>query len=282
MEHLSSITAIGRPVDPRYRTNLVISIITVVVIVIGSIHQLTSGAGVLTGLGWGVVAGLSCFVTWAIGRELDPDYPYSAFVGVVLVMVGIFVYDLPGLLFSFWAILSMRIVNRTCGPPATWLDSIGALGLTLFLVFRDFWLVGLAMTVSFLVDALLDPPNRRHFIFAGLSLMGTILMTVIPSVDPVGALGTGTWVVLGVGGLLMLLVTTTSRKVEAVCDLNSEPLVSQRVQAAQILGLLVGILMVVVDGEAGLVASLPLWSAILGVGLFRVFTVATGRGQGGP
>jgi hypothetical protein len=250
--------------------------------VMGVIYQLVIGSGFLPGLGWGVAAGLNCFVTWALAREIDPDYPYSAFVGVGLILVGIFVYDLPGLLFSFWAILFLRFVNRTCGPPATWLDSLGGLGLTLFLVFRDLWIVGLVMTVAFLADALLTPTNRRQFIFAGLSLLGTILLTVIPTITPQVVFGSATWVVLGVGGLLLLLVTATSREVTAVCDLSNEPLVPRRVQAAQIFALLTGILIVIIDGAGGLVTSLPLWAAILGVGLYRVFVLATRAAPGQP
>ena len=281
MEFLNSISSISRPLDPRYRTNLAIMVLGLVVTITSGLFQISIGSGYLPGIVWGVSAGISCFLGWATAREIDPDYPYSAFVGAGLVVVGLYVFGLPALLFGFWVLVSLRLVNRTCGPPATWLDSLGGLGLTLILVFRDFWLVGLAMTVIFLVDALLAPGNRKQFIFAAISLLGTLFLTVLPSVSPEAALGTATWIVLGVGILLMFLVIGTSREVETVCDYTQDPLESRRVQAAQVLALLVGILMIVVDGGPGLAASLPLWAAILGVGLFRVFALATGAGQGG-
>ncbi len=282
MEFLNAISSISRPVDPRYRTNLAIMILGLVVTITSGIFQISTGSGYLPGIVWGVSAGISCFLGWAIARELDPDYPYSAFVGAGLVVVGLFIFDMPVLLFGFWVIVSLRIVNRTCGPPATWLDSLGGLGLTMILVFRDFWLVGLAMTVIFLVDALMAPANRKQFIFSAISLLGTIFLTVLPGVTLEAPPGTSTWIVLGVGGLLMFLVVGTSREVETVCDINQNPLVPRRVQAAQVLALLVGIMMVLVGGVEGLVVSLPLWAAILGVGLYRVFVLITGAGQGGP
>jgi hypothetical protein len=69
---------------------------------------------------------------------------------------------------------------------------------------------------------------------------------------------------------LFLAVIATSREVQAVGDATGKPLNPRRVQAAQSLGLLTALLYAWWAGVSGVLALLPLWAAMVGVGLYRL------------
>lgn len=95
-------TSINRPIDPKYPTNRAIALFALIVMIVGGIFQLLTGTGWLLGGFWGLGAGITVFFVWAICRELDPDHDLSAFVAASLALLGLFFWELPGLLELLW------------------------------------------------------------------------------------------------------------------------------------------------------------------------------------
>ena len=119
---LSDVTALGRPIDLSYPTNRAIAAIMLAAFVI---------TGLLTTWGTGLTVALSLFLTWALGRELDPDHNASAFVAVALTAVG---YRTPSLALCGLFLLGIRAVNNTTGlrpKPTDWLSLLGLAYLSL-------------------------------------------------------------------------------------------------------------------------------------------------------
>ena len=85
---LSDITALGRPLDPRYPTNLAIGALSLIVGAVGAAVKLLSDVPLAESASWGIGAAFSVFLAWVLARELDPDYDLSAFVGVGLAIGG--------------------------------------------------------------------------------------------------------------------------------------------------------------------------------------------------
>jgi hypothetical protein len=272
---LTDITALGRtPIDPRYPTNLAIGTLTLVVAIAGAILRLLSGAAPLESALWGIEAGLVLFLTWALGRELDPDHDLSAFVGVGLVLIALLIFDRPSLLVIFWLLLVLRVVNRTVGLPAKPLDSLAVLGLGAWLAWQGYWMVGLATAVAFLMDGLLSPPLRHQLFVSGLAFVATLVLSIFHG-DIAMERGPTTAVVIAAAVMagLFLVVIATTRESKAVGDATGEPLNPRRVQAAQVLALLTALLFAWWAGASGMVALLPLWAAMTGVGLYRLATL---------
>jgi Domain of unknown function (DUF1990) len=69
MELMNKLTGLARPIDLRYPSNTFITALTGVTAV-GLILS-TNVSGTLSGAGW-------TFLTWSLGRELDPDQPLTA------------------------------------------------------------------------------------------------------------------------------------------------------------------------------------------------------------
>jgi hypothetical protein len=269
---LTDITALGRtPIDPSYPTNRAIAVLTLAVMIAGAILRLFLGATLLESALWGIGAGLAVFLAWALGRELDPDHDLSAFVGAGLVLIALLLVGAPSLLLILWLLLVLRLVNRTTGLPAKTLDSFGVLGLGAWLTWQGYWMVGLVTSVAFLLDGLLPPPLRRHLFVSGLAFLATVILSIFHGEM---AMETGPTMPVVISSMTMaalfLVVIATSGNVKAVGDATLEPLIPRRVQTAQVLALLIALLLAWWDGASGVVALLPLWAVMIGVGLYRL------------
>lgn len=175
---MTDVTALGRPIDPRYPTNRAIVLLSLTVVPAGAITWIIRGASFLDSIAWGVGAGLSVFLAWALARELDPDHDLSAFVGVGMMLIALLLFDLPSFLVVLWLLLALRIVNRTSGLPARPLDSLAILGLGVWLTWQGHWIAGLMTAVAFLLDGLLAPPLRIHLLLAVLAFVATVVLSV--------------------------------------------------------------------------------------------------------
>jgi hypothetical protein len=285
---MTDITALGRSIDPRYPTVRAIMLLAVAVAGAGALLHLLSGTSLLESVGWAIGAGLVLFLTWALGRELDPDHDLSAFVGVGLAIIGLWLIETPSLLVVLWLLLVLRLLNRTVGLPARPLDSLGVFGLGAWLAWQGDWLIGLLTAAAFLLDGLLSSPLRYHLVAAALSLVTTAILTTLSGAaaleggpadgaDLAASLAPSVAVAAVAG--LFLVVIATSREVRAVGDANGEPLNPRRVQAAQVLALLTALLAAWWDGVSALETLLPLWAAMLGVSLYRLAILFLSRSR---
>ena len=278
---LSDLTSLGRiPIDPRYPTNIAIAALALVVTIAGTLWRLLSGLALLESALWGIGVGLVVFLTWALGRELDPDHDLSAFAGAGLVPIALLLVDTPSLLVVFWLLLVLRIVNRTVGLPAKPLDSLAVLGLGAWLTWQGYWMVGLVTSVAFLLDGLLSPPLRTHLYLSCLAFVATVVLTIFQGGMAMETGPTMPVVISSVAmaGLFLILIATT-RELEAVGDATGTLLSPRRVQAAQVLALLTALLFAWWDGASGVVTVLPLWAAMVGVSLYRLAILFLSRSR---
>ena len=278
---LSDVTALGRtPIDPSYPTNLAIAALSLIVALAGALWQIVSGTALLESILWGIGAAFLPFLTWALGRELDPDHDLSAFVGAGLVLVTLLLPDMPSLLVIVWLLLVLRIVNRSVGLPAKPWDSLGLLGLGAWLTWQGYWMVGLTTAVAFLLDGLLSPPLRHHLVVSGLSLVTTIVLAVLHGDMAMESRATLPVVLSSVvvAGLFLIAIATT-RRVEAVADATGTVLNPRRVRSAQVLALLIALLFAWWPGGPGMMAVLPLWAAMAGAGLYRLAVLFLSRSR---
>jgi hypothetical protein len=220
---------------------------------------------------WGIGAAFVLFLAWALGRELDPDHDLSAFVGAALAVAGLLAFGMPSLILILWLLLALRVVNRTVGLPARPLDTLGVLGLGLWLSWQGNWLVGVITAVIFLLDGLLAQPLRYHLAVAGLALVAAVGLGLAQGAI---AVESGLTVPLALATVVMsalfVIVIATTRPVTTICDATAAPLVAARVQAAQSLALVLALLAAWLQGPPGMLALMPLWAAMTGAGLYRL------------
>ena len=269
------ITAIARPIDLKYPTNKAIVLLSMMVIVASTLVRMVTGQGFLDSVWRGFIASLAVFLSWAIARELDPEYDLSAFVTAGLSLFGLIFFDDPIIIVLFWILLLTRVVNRTSGLPARMLDSLFLLALAGWLTFYGNITVGLMTSLAFLLDGILSRPRRHQLLFAGLPLLIIAIPFYLNSIKfGENELSLTLELAVVVVSLLFLLIIFDSRKVRAVADQTAELLDPMRVQSAQVVALATAILISLLHGSLGIVAIMPLWAAIVGTLLYRFFILA--------
>jgi hypothetical protein len=270
--NIHQLTGIGRLPDPNYATNLAIIIISLLVGSIGGLVQLINGSELAVSAIWGFEAGLGAFFAWALSREIDPEHELSAFVSTGLFIISLVFVNSSAILALLWALIGLRILNCITGVPAKITDGLIFLALGAWVSYHNSAIYIFITTVIFLLDALLNPPNRKQLVLTGLSIVISVVLWIGSwttkwnfEISPIN-LG----VLLGIE-LLFILTIMLSSEVSAQTDVTGEPLDLTRVRIAQGIALLIPILLAIFEGFEGIVSLLPLWSTFLGVSLYRLF-----------
>ncbi len=267
---MERFTHLGRPVDPAYPTNVAIAVLSVATLISVSLWRLfylhsEFMAALLQG---GQLAGV-VFLTWALGRELDPDANIVAFLAITPAVVLAVLVGTPNFSLVFLALLLLRVVNRSLGVPAKPTDSSLVLLLASWLAWSGAWYVLMCTAVAFILDSVLVNPLPRHRWF-GLAAAGEAVWTksyvlVVSQSWP----GFVTAIVAAGGiGLLLLLLFTPPPK--SVGDLQALPMDWKRLQAARIVVFLLPLFAVLSQGMQGLAELSPVLSVLSIAGCYRL------------
>lgn len=154
---------LGRTIDFNYKTNKMITVVSIVVMAMGWILT----GNILSGL----YIGVGAFLTWALSRELDPAHNYSAFLAVGLSLLNLLYYEDIQLLGIFWLMLLMRLVSGITGKKLTGFDIFSVLALTIFLSFNDknsIYLIIFMLEIAFTIKA--KEKKTEVLIACGISL----------------------------------------------------------------------------------------------------------------
>lgn len=278
------ISAIARPVEPRYLTNLALLVLMGLTLVGLAATALVRGAAPVDAVLAGLMGALVVFATWALGRELAPDDDPAAFVALVPVAAVVTVGVTPQLLGPFVVLGLIRVVSRCVGPPATLLDRVALVVLT-FVVAREGhgYAVGVAAVLAFGLDAVLtgrsEPgdaegvpdraPARQTWAFAALAAATTAMGMAIgePSLAVVAP---GPWTVAAiVTAALFAVVTLTQPAPRSPHDAWPDvPLRLSRVRGGMLVALLASV-PTLLGGDAAVLAWGVPWAACAGVVLTR-------------
>ena len=267
---MERFTHLGRPVDAAYPTNVAIAVLSVATLISVSLWRLfylhsEFMAALLQG---GQLAGV-VFLTWALGRELDPDANIVAFLAITPAVVLAVLVGTPNFSLVFLALLLLRVVNRSLGVPAKPTDSSLVLLLASWLAWSGAWYVLMCTAVAFILDSVLVNPLPRHRWF-GLAAAGEAVWTksyvlVVSQSWP----GFVTAIVAAGGiGLLLLLLFTPPPK--SLGDLQALPMDWKRLQAARIVVFLLPLFAVLSQGMQGLAELSPVLSVLSIAGCYRL------------
>jgi hypothetical protein len=274
MDAMESVTSLSRPLDISYFTNKLILMLTPLLGIIAGVVALVRGDDLLQAGASGLMMGVAVFFAWVLGREVDPDYDYSAFLAVGVVFVGMLIIapnriDWLGMV---GLMVVLRMVNRIVGAPCTIGDTLIVVILSgLVMLFAIGWYIVLVMAFALILDGLLEQPIRRHLVLGVVvlvvSIVGIVLMErdfdfIVPNVP------TLLWAGLAFAYALALQHTRTIR-----CQTDRGGAVSvRRVQATMILPLLAGAFALFVAPDT-LIALLPVWSVLVAVPVYRLGVV---------
>ncbi|TVP89784.1 hypothetical protein [Alkalibacterium sp.] len=158
------IFTLGRSIDLRYKSNLIIILLTLSATALG---WLFTDDGVV-----GLYLGGGVFLSWALSRELDPAHTLSAFKAAGLVFFTIFSPDSFQPVLVFWLLLLMRLINGITGKKLTLIDLLSTLAFTGFLSFtreNSLYLLIFVLTTVSLVT--IGERSKSVLIVGGLALL---------------------------------------------------------------------------------------------------------------
>lgn len=263
---------LARKVDVRYRTNLLLVIITALIIAFAWL--LTGSAAKGAGLGGGF------FFCWALARETDPAHDISAFVAGGIYLLASSVYDGIDLGILFWLLLLLRLISGICGKTPTNLDVLSTLGLTVYLVYSRQTSIYLFLATLALIFAWYRYGKDRRFSTAAilaaiLSLCGIFLWRPIPGT--LFMLNTP----LAILTVFSLIILGATHSMELKKDLNIEddqraPLKTRWIRLSQLF-YITALLVLLMLEKLTKTTSLLLFAVMAGILLFRVFMELRGK-----
>ncbi|HLT24036.1 MAG TPA: hypothetical protein VK004_02825, partial [Ignavibacteria bacterium] len=224
---------------------------------------------------FGFLLGAAIFLTWAICREIDPDYDYSAFVHIPFTIAAMIAYGVPNVFFLLLLLHFCRMVNRSSGYHATWFESIIWFVVGGVMVFIGDIVAGYTMAAAYIADGLMKEPLKRHlyfgvcsFVLATVYLILRIMQKGIVPLQNVEMWEIITAVIIAVIYIPVIIMT---KQIHCKCD-GGQDFDSARVRILQVLVLFAGVGYVFMEGRSGIQLSSPLWTAMLGIALYRYYS----------
>ncbi len=193
-----------RPLDPRLPSNVTISGLTLVVAAAGGVLAL---AGDRT-LWLPVLAAGATFLTWALGRELDPDHQTTALIAALpaaaLVLVGLEV----SILVTVTVMMSARLVVASTGRRPLATDLAGLVVLAGAASFTPLgWIAGFGLAIAIYLDDRIEGTHSGRAAVAAIgaavaaSLVANLtnaLPQTVPEVRPLLTLALGALALIAV------------------------------------------------------------------------------------
>jgi hypothetical protein len=216
-----------------------------------------------------VNAAVMLFLSWAIARELDPDFPRSAFAAVAvaaLILAG--GSEAAGA--SVGVLMALRIAGRSTGKRPSLLDLAAAPVLAAaFAWLPRGWIGGVAVAVALVWDTLLPQPGpRRNYLGALLTLAATVAVTLFRDTLGAGFVTAGWlgWVV--VAAALAAFPAIRHYVPRSRCDRSRQTIEPQRLKAARLLALGTGLAGFAAFGTEAAPLLAGLWAALIGIATY--------------
>lgn len=234
-------SSIGRPLDPKFRTNQVVLALMPAGAGLGAVTAWLGGQSGEQVLLQAIHFFLIVYCSWALARELDPDDHVAAFISLAIALFAALTVASPGILIVFATLGLVRIVNRSTGLAARQLDSVIVMLLAIAVIYSaQSPYFGLVAALAFILDGSLKEPLRRQWIYALVCFGGTIVYLVDHDVGLINLAVPDS--LFGWLALLFLLIfalnTLLLKEVHSRSDVNGATLDLSRVRGGMVVGLM--------------------------------------------
>lgn len=258
--------------DFGYLTNRIIVFLSLASFISVLVYQLFVGTSVLSGLNIAFATGFAVFLSWALGREIDPASDWSAFVALPATFIIALLYGGPAFMALLFILLFSRALNGTTGTQATFLDSVILIIIGGVLHFDGITTALPVLALVFILDRLLKPVNREqaYFVLASVIIFGVLLVIMPEKVVPFQGLSSYTAYasfLLIIAAAVVIYMTRSDRTYNSKTGLQ---LRSRRVFASQALIVLFMLAEIFSKGSSAFLYFYPAMAAYCGAALFHL------------
>lgn len=266
---MQNLTHLGRPIDLRFASNRFAAGAS---LALGLIAFLTASGGTTDRLLAAGVVALAGFLSWALGRELDPDRPLTANLATVAGGAMALAFEGTGLGPLFLLLVAARVLAGTTGLAPTLPDLVFLVVVAALLARTPSgWVGGIALAFALARDVSLpDPAPPRQLLWAGATALGVAVVAGIQSSLGAWTAPTPTqWAVVA-AGLIGAVLVVRPEPVASHADLTLAPLSDQRLLWARgtvVAGL---VLATLVAGGFAVSSVAPAWATVAVTGAVRM------------
>lgn len=265
---MERFTHLGRPIDLRYRSNMFAVVASGAV---GALGYLVSDETSIARLGAGAIFAVAAFLSWALGRELDPDRTVTANIACVAGGLVAVVGGSVSIGSLYLALATSRVIIRTTGLAPKTTDLVAHLAIAAVVAQTPSgWLAGMAFSFAVVADVRLpDPAPRSQLWWASATAVGVSLVAGLS-----GAVGAWTmpvtdqWTIVGVG-LMSALLLLPPEQPSAKGDLSGTPLSAIRLRWGRSLTVAYLVGTVLVAGGFGIAETSSVWMTLIAAGVVR-------------
>lgn len=238
---LTRFTGIGRPVDLREPSNR-FAVLAFVLFGVGGFVAvlLLDDIGWVSAAGRGGAYGVAAFLTWAIGREVDPDHPrsarYGTFAYVPLAFLGA-----PAIAALFATLLAARVVVRTSGRAPRLLDLVVLTGVAAAAGAGSAsgLAAGLVLAIAIWLDT--RPPDAAdsgHTIAAAAAATAAVVGALAADRLAPGWTQPTVWEWVAAGAVAVAAALLRTPRVDTMADSGDAPILPVRLVRGRVLVLL--------------------------------------------
>ena len=269
---VKNLSTIGRPVDIHYFTNRIITLLMSLIFIITFFMEFLRKYIIVESLIFAVIYSLSVFVCWALSRELDPEYDYSAFIGIIFLFLPFFMINGMNLFFILWLLFSLRMINHTTGRPAGIVDIFFYLILTVLFSFILYPIIAILAAIAFIFDLWYSERKNINILLIIVLFLIFIISTFYGSGDLYNFfnLSNNQLIFSSISILFMFYVIATTTTMNTLCDTGDKKINARQVQAAQIFAVFTVLSFIFLYGEIGFSIVYIVLSSFLGISLYRV------------
>lgn len=269
---LYQITHLARIFFPTFPSHLSIILLCLAAAMVTAIVRLYAGGDLWATLLLAGYVALGGFFAWVYGRDIDPDQERTAQVSAFIAFVLVYWQGPFGILPVFLLIQLIRALARPVGPPIRLLDSLSIVVVVALVMISipNGWLFGVIASAAFVLDGVLETPNRSGMVFALLTFAVTVgtMLWLRQVTAPAAASLASLAVAVGASGA-SILTCVWLKQITSHCDIPDYTFSLARLRAAILLCVAAGLVMLW-NGTAGFALMSPLWAALVGMPLYRL------------
>ena len=251
-----SSSALGRPLDPRYLSNVIAAggaLATGILFLLAGVFDRSLGASPIGAAG-------AVFLAWAIAREIDPDRNESAYLAMAIAFIAS-IFLAPSLLLGFGILLGTRLISATVGLSlkSTDLVALVAIGALMGLGWNS--VAGVAAIAAGTLIA--DGFSQRAWATAVLATAAAGLTLWVRSVELVWENPGPTAAIIGIGLVAALVISLPVPRPIVTTDIGGHQIARRAIALSRITLLATIAIATVLAGKVGFEAGIVIAGAAL-------------------
>lgn len=264
---VGAYVGLGRPIDLQDTTTRLALIGSMLAMAGATAWQMGQNVDVMDAAMNGIGAALGFLFSYMIAQELDPDRKFGGIIGGILTVAATMYLGEGNIVVMLWLLFILRMLNRTSGSRHKIGDNVIIIAIAGWLGHQGFWLYPLITASVYALETQIPGGYFRSWYLAALAL-GTCFFADFNFFQ--ANLSMDYVYVMCATFIIFLPEIRAAVFTEAKGDRNNKRINPRRLQVAQGVFLMIGVVLGYLHGDSQAQSMLPAYMAAIGCGLYLV------------